>query len=66
MNSPVLNIRTPGEGMADDHNIILRIIEFAPCFVRDGRLLQDCTAFEFEGGYDMNVLLDQTGMVVHY
>jgi hypothetical protein len=56
---PVFNVGASCEGMANYHDIILRVVELSPCLVRDGDVLEHGTAFQLEGGYRVYRLVNQ-------
>ena len=63
---PVLNIRAPSEGMANDHNIISSLIEDSPSFVRDGNLAEYDAGLECKRIDSMNGLpVDERSVVGH-
>jgi hypothetical protein len=49
VRAPVLHVGTAGESMANDHDIIVGIIQHTPCLVRYWHILELSTAFEGEG-----------------
>ena len=55
---PVFDVGTAGEGVTDDHDIVPRFVETAPCLVRDGDVSQKATIFERKGGDDVDGLFE--------
>lgn len=55
---PIFDIGTAGEGMADDHDVVSRLVETAPCFVCDWDVSQKATIFERKRGDDVNGLVE--------
>jgi len=54
---PVFNIRAPSKSVANDHDIILPLVEHSPSFVRDGNLAEHDATLECKRINDMNILL---------
>ena len=50
---PIFYVRAASERMADDHDIVLILIELPPRLVRDGNLAQSPSALERKGRDDV-------------
>ena len=55
---PIFDVGAASKGVADDHDIVSRVVEPTPGFVRDGDISQKAAIFERKSGYDVDGLLE--------